>query len=200
MKTAKTRTCYVFIFEGFSDWESALVMPGLHLFTDVEVKTVSVDGKPVTTLGNLTVVPDTSLAQVTDKDIDLLILPGGNDWEKGGNLEIKPLVDRMLQTNKGVAAICGATIFLAQQGYLETVPHTSNHLGYMKSVAPEYKGDTFYLEKPAVQADNLITASGTAMIQFAYEIFRYLDVSENENLKFWFNFFLDTLPKREAFH
>src|SRR5688572_30501448 len=133
----KMRRCYVFVFEGFADWEPALAIAGLQKFTDFEVLTFSKDGKPVRSMGNIKVQPDASLENIDADNIDLLLLPGGFSWEEGGNLEVIPLLNSVLDSGKSVAAICGATAFLGEQGYLDTIKHTSNHPDYyLKAVAP----------------------------------------------------------------
>ncbi|PSL49739.1 putative intracellular protease/amidase [Chitinophaga niastensis] len=187
MKTL--RNCYVFLFNEYSDWEPALTMYGLGCFTDINVVTFSLNGQPVTSGGKVPVQPQASLAQAMTADIDLLILPGGAPMEQGGNTEVLPLVKQLLAQNKTVAAICGATALLAQHGFLDQISHTSNHPEVLKMLAPAYKGAAFYKSAPAVAADNIITASGTAMVDFAQAIYTHFNLLENEKLNFWFQFF-----------
>jgi putative intracellular protease/amidase len=187
---AKKRNCWLFVFDGYSDWEPSIAVAGLNVFTDFAVKTFSVTGQPVRSMGNLQVVPDKALKDVHIGDIDLLILPGGNSWDEGKNKEIIPLVNDVLDRQKLLAAICGATGFLAQHHYLDHIRHTSNHLEfYLKKIAPDYKGDELYVKEHAVLEGNLLTANGTAMVEFAAEIFRYFDLLKIEPLNFWFHFF-----------
>ena len=54
----KKRLCYLFVFDGFADWEPSLVTAGLNTYSDFEIKTFSVDGKNVKSMGNLIVKPD----------------------------------------------------------------------------------------------------------------------------------------------
>lgn len=186
----KNRTCYLFVFDGFSDWEPSMAIAGLNQFTDFTVRTVSVNPGDVKSMGGVTVKPDTTLADVSATDIDLLILPGGNAWDEGKHTEVKPLVDQLLQTGKTVAAICAGTSFLAQQGYLDKRPHTSNHLDYyLKKVAPQYAGEHEYVKEHVVTDGNLITANGTAIVPFAEAIFNHFNLLEGEALSFWFQFF-----------
>ncbi|MBO9729213.1 MAG: DJ-1/PfpI family protein [Chitinophaga sp.] len=187
MKTLNN--CYVFLFDGYSDWEPALAMYGLGSFTAVNIVTFSLDGQPVRSGGKLLVQPQASLAQVMTADIDLLILPGGAPMEAGANTEVLPLVRLLLEKEKTVAAICGATALLAQHGFLDNIPHTSNHPAVLKQLAPAYKGGDFYENSPAVAAPHIITASGTAMVPFTKAILNHFNLLQNEQLKFWFGFF-----------
>jgi putative intracellular protease/amidase len=186
----KKRKCFMFVFEGFADWEPAMATSALNRFTDFEVITFTTDGKPVRSFGNLLVTPDTSLDTVDVAQLDLLLLPGGEKWDENGNREIIPLLDKVLDSGKTVAAICGATGFLANHGYLDSRPHTSNHLTfYLKEIAPNYKGEKWYVDQPAVASGNLITASGAAPLEFAREILEHFDLFKIEELKTWFGYF-----------
>jgi putative intracellular protease/amidase len=180
----------MFVFDGYADWEPSLTIAGLSKFTDFAVKTFSKDGKPVRSMGNVHVTPDVSMEQVFPNDVDLLLLPGGDGWDEGGNLEIAPLLNAVLDQNRMVAAICGATGFLAEHGYLDEVKHTSNHLEhYLGKVAPHYKGHERYVKQHAVKDGNLITANGTAIVPFAGAIFEHFNLFEYPDLSFWFQFF-----------
>ena len=186
----KTKRCYLFVFEGYSDWEPALAAAALQQFTEFEVVPFSIGGRAVTSAANLTVVPQTALNKLDASSADLLIIPGGSAWSEGRNREITPFVKAMLQQGKTIAAICDATLYLADEGLLDNVPHTSNDLGLLKQAVPAYKGESHYIQKPAVAAGPFITANGTAGVAFALEIlnkFRLLD--NNEEFAFWFGFF-----------
>lgn len=186
----KTRKCYIYVFNGFADWEPALTSAALHKFTDFEVLTFSNDGRPVRSMGNLNVQPDASLEQINFNQVDLLLLPGGFGWTEGGNREIVPLLNAVLDSGKTVAAICGATAFLAERGYLDEVKHTSNHPDYyLKAVAPNYKGRDKYVLKPSVTDGNLITAGGVSPVEFAEEILNHFHLLDSKELEEWFHYF-----------
>ncbi|RPE13596.1 glutamine amidotransferase [Chitinophaga lutea] len=186
----KTKRCYLFVFDGYSDWEPALAAAALQQFTAFEVVPFSLSGQAITSAANLTVVPQTSLDKLDASAADLLIIPGGSAWSEGRNREITPFVKAMLKEGKTIAAICDATLYLADEGLLDNVPHTSNDLGLLKQAVPAYEGESHYIQKPAVAAGPFITANGTASVAFALAIlnkFRLLD--NNEAFAFWFGFF-----------
>lgn len=185
----KKRSCYLFIFEGFADWEPALVTAGLNAYSDFEIKSFSVDGKSVKSMGNLTVHPDYKLDDVKPSSFDLIILPGGNRWEEGGNNEISGLIKEAFKTGKTIAAICAATTFLAKLGIYNNVRHTSNGLEYMKKQVPEYSDSALYMNEPCVSDNNIITANGAAMIEFAYRIFEHFETIDKSQLAWWLNLY-----------
>lgn len=186
----KTKLCYLFVFDGYSDWEPALAVAGLQLFTDFEIRSFSLDGKPITSAGNLAITPQLSLAELDATAADLIVIPGGAAWQEGKNREITPFIKKALKEGKTVAAICDATLYMAAEGLLENVKHTSNDLGLLKEAVPTYKGDANYVQKAAVADKQVITANGTAGVSFAHEIFKHFGILEqNEQFAFWFGFF-----------
>lgn len=55
--------------------------------------------------------------------------------------------------------------------------------------ATKYHGTEFYQDKPAVTDGNLITASGVAPVDFAYHIFKCLDIYSPPVLEAWYGLF-----------
>lgn len=179
----KRNVCYLFIFEGFSDWEPALAIANLRKHFNYEIRTFSFDGKPIRSMGNMQVQPDCSMQEVNVEEASLLIMPGGDIWEQGGNQEIAPLVQQFARAQKLIAAICGATLLMANNGYLDTIAHTSNGLPYLQQLAPNYKGEKLYHQHPCITDGHIITANGAAMIEFAIAIFDKLQVEQPDFLE-----------------
>lgn len=175
----KKRICYLFVFNGYADWEAAYTVAHLNKYSDFMIRTFSLDGQTVTSMGDIRIEPDHSLSEVDPKKIDLLFLPGGEEWENGGNEEIAPLVQAFLDANKTVAAICGATVMLGNHGFLDHTPHTSNDLAYLKDLASEYNGEEYYITEPCVSSDQLITANGAAALEMMAAIFKKFSVLED---------------------
>jgi putative intracellular protease/amidase len=187
----RKRNIILFIFEGFSDWEPAYATVGIEKSDRFRLQTVGIDKQPVRTMGGLTVVPDLEIKEVNIPETAMLILPGGEAWEEYGEI-IKPaknLVGHCLANDVPVAAICAATTFLGQEGWLDHIAHTSNHPEYIKGMAPEYNGTSKYKIEPAVSEREIITCSGTSPISFAREIFIKLDIYKDKEVKEWFGWF-----------
>ncbi len=131
----------IFLFDGYSDWEIGYLAPEIAKNNQFAIRTFSLDGKSVRSAGNLQVLPDCSLKDIKIDEITMLILPGGYTWEDGKLDYILPLVKLSQEKKITIAAICGATIFLARNGFLDKIKHTSNDLGFLKMVAPNYTGE-----------------------------------------------------------
>ena len=180
---------FIFLFDGFADWEIAFISPELNKSEKFEVIYFSKDGKPVTSMGGLSVTPDISLTDVNTDNVDMLILPGGTAWETGGNKEINELVKTLNQNDRSIGAICAATTYLGQKGILDNLKHTSNDLSYLKGTAPQYTGDDYYVNELAVSDKNIITANGIGPIEFAREVFKKVDLYDETQLDAWFQLF-----------
>jgi putative intracellular protease/amidase len=187
------RTVHLFVFDTLSDWEPGYAIAGLNnpAFQShpgrYRVKTVGVTTTPVTTIGGMRILPDMALHDLEPAQSAMLILPGGGGWDDGQHSEVIEKAQLLLAAGVPVAAICGATAGLARAGILDAIPHTSNALEYL--LATNYRGAACYQQQPAVTAGNLITASGTAPLEFACQIFQKLEVYSAETLEAWYGLY-----------
>jgi len=168
------RTAYVFVFDGFADWEAASAMVELRRTFEFSVKTFALTSNPVMSMGGLRVMPDLHLDEIEPElaDMGALILPGGDAWMKAEIREITELIMAVHQMACPIAAICGATLSRAHAGLLNDHRHTSNGNGFIAKYVPTYTGQNLYAKAPAVKDRNVITADGLAPFAFAAEIFR----------------------------
>ncbi len=180
---------YVFLFNGFSDWEISYLTPELNRSDKFELIYFTADGNTVTSIGGLQVKPAASLDKLKFEDIDFVILPGGTAWEKGEIVGIDMLLRNVFDRGKIIAAICGATTYLAQLGLLNNLKHTSNDLNYLKAIAPDYSGSDNYQSLLAVSDENIITASGIAPVDFAREVFKKVELKPDDEIEKWFQLF-----------
>jgi putative intracellular protease/amidase len=191
--TAPLRTVYLYLFDGFADWEPAFAIAGINNPEFQRepgvwrVQTVAVGSGVITSIGGLSVLPDRPLAALQPSDSEMLILPGGRGWENGEHLDSARKAAEFLQAGVPVAAICGATAGLARVGVLDQRRHTSNAAAYLKGTG--YRGADAYEEAPAVRDDTLITAGGMAPLEFAREIFACLDLYSEQTLEAWYQLY-----------
>ena len=133
--TMKKKTVYLFVFDGFADWEAAYALVGINLSKAFTIKTIAIDKTHKKSMGGVSIFPDLDFLPETDLcDIDqsntaMLILPGGSAWEQKTNQSIAPLVLHCAEHGIPVAAICGATVFLADLGLLDAIDPQLPHVG-----------------------------------------------------------------------
>jgi len=186
-------TVHLFVFDGMADWEAAFAVasiqnPQFQLNPGrFRVTTAARYHAPITTMGGVRILPDTTIDEVFPAESSLLILPGGTAWETGGNLEALERAHAFVEDGVPVAAICAATLALARTGLLDSRLHTSNDAAYLATSG--YRGRRHYREVPAITDRNVITASGTAPLEFAYEISKLLRLYSSSTLDAWYTLY-----------
>ena len=186
-------TVHLFVFDTMADWEAAFAIAGINnpQFQLVpgryRVATVGVSRETVTTIGGVRVQPEAVLGEVAPSASTMLILPGGQSWESGSNTEAVDKARDFEAAGVPVAAICAATLALARAGLLDNREHTSNAPEYL--AASGYRGAGLYRHVPATTDRNMITAAGIAPVDFAYEIFKVLNLYSAKALEAWYALF-----------
>ncbi len=176
----------VFISNGFADWEAAYVCAILNSpESEYAVRTIGLDRAPKTSMGGMHTVPDLSVSD-EPRDFSILILIGGTSWKEHINNDVLPLVEYAVSNHILVGAICDATCFMADNGYLDGIKHTGNTLEHMVSQAPNYKGACNFIERQAVYDSGIITANGTAALEFTRDIAMLLKAIPEERIFEWY--------------
>ncbi|MDY9923207.1 type 1 glutamine amidotransferase family protein [Methanobacterium sp.] len=187
---------YLYILNTLADWEigylTAELNSGRYLDKTrppVELIKIGNTTEPIKTMGGITITPDENIDNIKFEEDDLLILPGADTWTEEENKKIIDIVSSIINEKVIIAAVCGATIALANKGILNNRKHTSNDIEVLKMFCPEYTGENFYLNQPAVTDDNLITASGIAPLEFSYEILKRTNLMKTETLEAWYQLY-----------
>ena len=184
------KAVYLFVVEGFADWEPAHAVAELRRHGKYRVETVGLTSAPVRSMGGLTVLPSRTIAEVNPADVAVFILPGGDRWE---NAPVEPELEQLLKkldaANVPIAAICGATVAISSIGLLRGRRHTSNGINYLRSHVPGYSDGNNYVNAPAVRDRKLITANGLGDVEFARELFEELDVLSGKERSLWAQIF-----------
>jgi putative intracellular protease/amidase len=187
----KTGAIHVVVFDGFADWEPAHALAELRRWGKRAVRTVGFTLAPVVSMGGLRVTPDVMLENVAVDDVELLVLPGGDMWERSTypRAALEALILRLVAIETPVAAICGATLALCRARLLDERQHTSNARNYLPTHVPTYAGASHYVEAPAVRDRHVITASGLAPVDFAREVFAELQIFSASDAALWYAMF-----------
>ncbi len=189
------KTIYVYVLETMADWELAYVMPAINQAANYnlgeqryQLKTVANTMEPIRTAGGLTVIPDCTVAEM-EGEVAALILPGGDTWPEAQHLPILTKAVQYVNQEILVAAICGATLGLANMGVLDNKQHTSSSLKFLTGFSEKYQGRQFYQKELAVTDQFVITASPAGALAFARDILTHLKVFPEPMLTPWFKYY-----------
>ncbi|MBQ8824041.1 MAG: glutamine amidotransferase [Ruminococcus sp.] len=178
------------ILDQYADWEAAYISSSITMLGqgDYSIKTVALTKDYVQSIGGFRIMPDYDIKSVPD-EYEALILIGGMTWRNENAQQLKELAIDCYKKGKVLGGICDASAFLGTIGILNDVNHTSNDLNDLKQWAGSaYTGEKRYIAKQAVSDKNIITANGTAPLEFAKEILVALKVADNEKIMDWYNF------------
>lgn len=184
------KTVLFVILQQYADWEVAYISSAITMLGQgqYDIKTVSLSKDYVQSIGGFRVLPDYDITSIPE-DYEALILIGGMTWRSENTQEIKTLVEECYKNGKILGGICDASAFLGTAGVLNDVMHTSNDMNDLKQWAGAiYTGEPKYVAKQAVRDKNVITANGTASMEFAKEILLALNVASEDKISDWYHF------------
>lgn len=185
---------YMYILDTMADWESGYLLQALTLQKMLpeqkyQLVTVAASDRPVRTGGGLTLIPDITVEQMELDETAALLLIGADTWLDTQQQKILDLAVQLAEKGTLVAAICGATLGLADMGLLDARAHTSNAPFFLTEMAPNYQGAANYREAAAVSDANVVTASSAGSLLWARYIIEYLELFSPEAIDAWYNYF-----------
>lgn len=171
---------YLFLANGFETIEALAVVDMLRR-AKIDVKTVGVTGKIVTSSHKIDVTADIEIDEFDVKDADAVVLPGGMPGTL--NLEadktVQGAIDYCVENKKYVCAICAAPSILGHKGLLK---------GKEAICFPGFENDltgAILSDKYVVTDGLIITARGAGVaVDFGLEIVKALKGEETaENVR-----------------
>lgn len=184
----------------FADWESAFISASLNgglADADVDgkinpkyvVKTLGLTKEPALSFGGLRTLIDYDIESYPD-DYAALILIGGTAWRDKKVNVLLPLIKDAIEKGKVVGAICDASLFLGINGLLNDVKHTSNTLEALTTFPnTQYTNAENYHQQQAVSDKNIVTANGTASLEFTKELLSLLDAYTESEINGFYNLY-----------
>ena len=181
------------ILDEFADWETAFLSSGLNdknITKNYITNFASIDKNLKKSMGNLKVLPDLTLKEIDENDVDGLVLIGGRTWRsqtEETNTKIVELVKKFKNNpNKVVGAICDAAYFLATNGLLNDRKHTVNSFDEIKDNS-NYTNAKNFAEMESVIDGNLVTAKGDSPVHFAKNVMMALGDIPEKNVNLFFD-------------
>lgn len=183
------------ILDKFADWEAAFLSSALNdknITKNYTTNFASIDKNLKKSMGNLKVLPDLTLKEIDENDVDGLVLIGGRTWRsqtEETNTKIIELVKKFKNNpNKVVGAICDAAYFLATNGLLNDRKHTVNSFDEIKDNS-NYTNAKNFVEMESVIDGNLVTAKGDSPIHFAKNVMMALGDIPEKNINLFFDIY-----------
>lgn len=183
------------ILDEFADWEAAFLSSALNdknITKNYTTNFASIDKNLKKSMGNLKVLPDLTLKEIDENDVDGLVLIGGRTWRsqtEETNSKIVELVKKFKNDpDKVVGAICDAAYFLATNGLLNDRKHTVNSFDEIKDNL-NYTNAKNFVEMESVIGGNLVTAKGDSSIHFAKNMMIVLGDIPEKNVNLFFDIY-----------
>ncbi len=151
-------------------------------------KVVATTLEPVKSIGGFRTLPDYSFETIPD-DYAAIVLVGGFGWSTPLADRVVPIIRHALEKGKVVGAICNGASFMAKCGFLNHVRHTGNGLEQLKQWGGEnYTNCDGYVNAQAVSDRNIVTANGSATLEFAKELLLLLENDTPERVEMYYQF------------
>ncbi len=151
-------------------------------------KVVAPTMEPITSIGGFRTLPDYSFETVPE-EYAALVLIGGFGWSTPVAERVTPIVRKAIEEGKIVGAVCNAASFMARCGFLNTVKHTGNGPEQLKLWGGEnYTNPDGYIHAQAVSDRNIVTANGSATLEFAKELLLLLENDTPERIEMYYQF------------
>ena len=143
---------------------------------------------PVKSIGGFHTLPDFSFETIPD-DYAALVMIGGFGWATPIADMVIPIIKNAMERGKIIGAICNAASFMAKLGFLNAVKHTGNGLEQLKLWGgSNYTNPNGYIHAQAVCDRNIVTANGSATLEFAKELLLLLENDTPERIDMYYQF------------
>lgn len=143
---------------------------------------------PVKSIGGFRLLPDYSFDTMPE-DYAALVLIGGFGWATPIADKVVPLVKHAIDKGKIVGAICNAASFMAKHGFLNKIKHTGNGIEQLKIWGGEnYNNPDGYVNAQAASDANIVTANGSATLEFTKELLLLLANDTPERIEMYYQF------------
>ena len=151
-------------------------------------KTVAPTFEPIKSIGGFTTLPDYSF-ETMPGDYAAFVLIGGFGWSTPVAEQIVPIIRQAIEKGKIIGAICNGASFMAKHGFLNSVKHTGNGPEQLKLWGGDnYTNPDGYIHAQAIKDKNIVTANGSAALEFAKELLLLLENDSPERVEMYYQF------------
>ena len=172
------KTVLVPLAPGFEEIETITVVDILRR-AGAQVTLAGTEEGPLKGSRGISVLPDDLLANVLQKEFDMVVLPGGQPGTDNlkKDARVAQLLKKMDNLNKNIAAICAAPLVLKDAGILENRCATSH-----PSVQNDMQDISYQDERVVVDGHIITSKSPGTAIEFSLKLVEILFGRERMDL------------------
>jgi putative intracellular protease/amidase len=168
----------ILYYDGFCEFEIALTVAN---FKNQNVYAAALENRVYVSEETQKFMPDRIIAELDPKDIDLLIIPGGDPSSLYDNQVLKSFITELNKEGKYIAGICGGTFLMAEYGILDNKRCTGSGSGLKPDMAIiDLFNKSEITDESIVIDGNAITAAGQAYVEMALELGKLMKVYKSE--------------------
>ncbi|PFG13519.1 DJ-1/PfpI family protein [Bacillus sp. es.036] len=172
----------ILIYPRFSEYELSVLLSVLKQGGKQTIF-LGLNSHPIKGEAGLPCIPESTINEFDINLLDSVVLPGVDDFEHlVDDHKLSSFLHKIDDRNRIIAAISSAPYLLSASGVLEEKRYTTGLTTEQRNFLGTFNNDN-YVNSPVVVDDYLITAKGSAFIEFAF------GVGDQLNLKYekdWF--------------
>lgn len=159
---------YVYYFDEM--WQREVAYP-MSCFNK-DVVTIAREDRVYVSYENMRLLPDMTVSEVNPEDVDLLIIPGGDEAVICQDEDLKKLVLSLNERGKYIAGICGGAMEMARFGILDGKRATGGGSGLDLETEEdkEVYRNVKVVPEGVVVDGNCITSTARAAFEFTVEL------------------------------
>ncbi|MET3727094.1 MAG: DJ-1/PfpI family protein [Bacillota bacterium] len=170
----------VLLYPQFSEYELSVAI-SILMQSDKPIITVGVNDQPIRGESGLTCVPDATIDDLNDNEIDSLLLPGCMDiFSIDDENKLIEFIQQIQDKVTVIASISSSPYLLAKAGVLKGKKYTIGMTEENREMTGVFEKEN-YCDSLVVQDGNLITARGRAFVRFGTLFGNTLNLTFDEN-------------------
>ncbi len=159
----------IMLYPRFSEYELSVLLSVLHQGAK-PILFLGLDSQPVKGEAGLSCIPESTINKVDINRLDSIVLPGVDDFEHLINhQELHSFLWEIDDQNRVIAAISSAPYLLSAGGVLKDKKYTTGLTAEQRDFLGTFQSEN-YVSSPVVVDDYIITAKGSAFIEFACNV------------------------------
>jgi 4-methyl-5(b-hydroxyethyl)-thiazole monophosphate biosynthesis len=176
---------YVLIYNNYAHFEVDLVCWIRGRAN--EVVTVALEEYEVQSAEGFIMKAHKLIDEVDVNEVDLFIIPGGDSESILGNAKLQSLLRQLNKQGKLIGAICYGPILLADAGILKEKKFTTSVSTELELFQVFNKEN--FIDEGVVVDGNIVTAKGDYYVDFALQICKMANLTNENALNYWAKFF-----------